>query len=286
MVALNIYFVKIFRKTLVFFNTSWYNTFILILTRQNMVFKLWSVGHIIYLLSPFILFGAVYFLTKNRSDKVKYIVGAIMGAISVGILIIRNIDIFIREGWDLEVIPLQVCHIGSVVAGLALLTKNKCLITTSFCFNLIPALLAMVFADALANYDTLLKIRPQTYIWGHIFIIVCALYGVFIFRPKCTKKDLLYALLFIGSLAVVAIICNSAFRAALGWEPNYFYLFDYKGTPLKFLYEALPTSTYGWFIINWFYTLTLLAVFVGVFIGFFFLMRWLVAKLDKTNSSL
>ena len=191
-----------------------------------MVFKLWSVGHIFYLLSPMIIFGLIYFFVAKRSEKVKNIVGLTLGIISVLILVVRNVDIFIRDGWDLEVIPLQVCHIGSAVAGLALIAKRRWLMATAFCFNLIPAFLAMVFADSLANYDTLLKIRPQTYIWGHIFIIVCALYGLLVFRPKFTKRDLFTALIFVGSAAVCAIVCNSAFRAAFAWEPNYFYLYD------------------------------------------------------------
>ena len=247
-----------------------------------MVFKLWSFGHILYLVSPFIIFLAIYFLVKNRSDKTKYIVGAVMGALSIIILVLRNVDICIRSGWDAEVIPLQVCHIGSIVVGLALLTKNKCLIVTSFCFNLIPAILAMVFADALANYDTILKIRAQAYIWGHILIVVGAFYGVFVFKPKCNVKDLIYSLIIIAVISIVAIICNSLFRHLFSWEPNYFYLFNYDGTPLKFLYQVVETSTYGWFIINWFYTISLFAFFVGVFIAFFFLIRLIVSKIgDK-----
>jgi len=222
-------------------------------------------------------------LVKNRSEKIKNIVGMVLGSISVAIIIIRNTDIFIRNGWDLEVIPLQVCHIGSIVAGLALLTKKKPLIVTAFCFNLTPALLAMVFADALANYDTLLKIRPQTYIWGHIFIILCALYAVAVFQPDCNRRDLFKSLGLISGLAVSAVICNSLFRECFAWEPNYFYLFNYEGTPLKFLYNAFPSSTYGWFSINWFYTLTLFTVFIGVFVALFFLMRWIVKKLSAKN---
>jgi uncharacterized membrane protein YwaF len=187
----------------------------------------------------------------------------------------------IRSGIDEEVIPLQVCHIGSVIAGLALIFKKKWLLSTAFCFNMIPAFLAMLFADALANYDTILKIRPQTYIWGHIFIIVCALYGLLIFKPRLEKKDLKHSIIFVGSMSVVAIICNSAFRALFSWEPNYFYLYDYKGTPLKFLYTILPSSTYGWFTINWLYTLTLIVVFVGVFIGLFYLSKIIINKLEK-----
>ncbi len=244
-----------------------------------MIFELWSVFHFLYMLSPFVIFIGIYFLIKKRSEKTKYIVGAVLGAISLLIIIVRNLDIFIRQGWDLEVIPLQVCHIGSIVTGIALLTKNKSLIVTSFCFNMIPAFLAMVFADSLANYETLLRIRPQTYIWGHIFIIVCALYGVFVIKPKLNNRNLLYSLALIGTTAIVAVICNSAFRVAFGWEPNYFYLYNYKGTPLKFLYDAFPSSTYGWFTINWFYTITLFAVFVAVFVGLFFMIKWILKKI-------
>ena len=149
-----------------------------------MVFKLWSIWHILYIVSPAIIFAGIYWWLRRATDKTKYIVGAVMGALSIFILILRNVDIFVRNGWDLEVIPLQVCHIGSIITGLALITKRKWMMATSFCFHIMPALLAMVFADALANYDTLLAIRPQTYVWGHILIIVCALYGMFVFLPR------------------------------------------------------------------------------------------------------
>ena len=204
-----------------------------------MKFEMWSFWHILYMISPFIIFASIYYFIRNKSKKEKENLGIILGVISILILVARNIDIFIRSGWDLEVIPLQVCHIGSLIAGLALITKRKWLISTAFCFNIIPAFLAMLFADALANYDTILKIRPQAYIWGHIFIIVCALYGVMVYLPKLAKKDLMHSLVFIGGMSVVAIICNSSFRATLDWEPNYFYLYNYEGTPLKFLYNIV-----------------------------------------------
>lgn len=245
-----------------------------------MQFEMWSIWHILYMISPFIIFYIFYILSKKWTDKTKDIVGCILGSISILILVVRNIDIYVRSGWGVEVIPLQVCHIGSLVAGVALIFKKKWLLLTSFCFNLIPAFLAMLFADALANYDTLWKIRPQTYVWGHIFIVVCALYGIFMYRPKFEKKHVFQSLVFVGILAIVAIICNSLFRKLFDWEPNYFYIFNYKGTPLKFLYQVVPASIYGWFEINWFYTLILLAVFVGVFIGMYFLAKQIVKILE------
>lgn len=122
-------------------------------------------------------------------------------------------------------------------------------------------------------------------IW-HIFIVVCALYGILVFRPRFTKRDLLHSLSFIGAMSLVAILCNSLFHAWLSWEPNYFYIYNYKGTPLKFLYEACPTSVYGWFSINWLYTITLFAVFVAVFIGLFFLAGRMAKKQAKEEQLL
>lgn len=245
---------------------------------------MWSIGHILYICSPFLMFFILYFLVANRSKRVKNICGYVLGGISILILIVRNVDIYSRQGWDLEVVPLQVCHIGSLIAGFALLFKKNWLVLTAFCFNMIPAVLAMVFADSLANYDTILKIRPQTYVWGHIFIVVCALYAVCIVHPQFTAKNLHQALCFVGGMAVLAILCNSLFRTLLGWEPNYFYLFNYKGTPLKFLYSAFPASVYGWFEINWFYTGVLLVVFIGVFVGMYYLAKWIVGVcVNKEN---
>lgn len=229
--------------------------------------------------------AALYFLLRNRSQRTVNIVGYVLGGLSVLILIVRNIDIYVRSGWDLEIIPLQVCHIGSIIAGIALIFKKKWMILTAFCFNMIPAVLATVFASSLANYDTLFKIRAQAYVWGHIMIVVCALYALLLLLPSFERKDLYKSIGFVGSLALAAIICNSLFRHLLGWTPNYFYLFDYKGTPLKFLYNVFPSSHYGWFEINWFYTGVLLIVFVGVFIGMYFLAKLIVNTLKKLQQS-
>lgn len=250
-----------------------------------MKFEMWSIWHILYIFSPFIIFAILYLALRKCTDKTKNIVGYVLGGISLLILIVRNIDIFVRSGWDVEVIPLQVCHIGNIVTGLALIFKKRWLILTSFGFNMIPAILATVFANSLANYDTLFKIRAQSYVWGHIFIIVCALYALLIYLPKFERKDLYKSMGFVGSLALVAIICNSLFRHLFNWTPNYFYLFNYNGTPLKFLYNVAPASRYGWFEINWLYTGVLLAVFIGVFIGMYHLAKLIVNTIKSKHEA-
>ena len=248
-----------------------------------MQFKMWSLLHIAYILSPFIIFALLFLLLRKRSDATKHVIGIIIGVLSISILVVRNVDIYLRSGWGVEVIPLQVCHIGSLIVGFALIFRKKWLLLISFCFNLTPAILAMVFADSLANYDTLFKIRPQTYIWGHILIVVGAFYGLFLYKNNFNKSDLFKSFYLIIPCLIIAIICNSVFRACLGWEPNYFYLFNHKGTPLKFLYTATPPSKYGWFEINWLYTLTLITVFIGVYLLFYLVAKLISKKIFKQS---
>ena len=237
-----------------------------------MVFEMWSIWHFIYMLSPFVIFALLYmFAVRGGSERTRDTVSLLLGILSLLILTVRNADIFAREGLDLEIIPLQVCHVGNIVTGLALILKKRWLLITSFCFNMVPAFLAMIFANSLANYDTLLRIRPQAYVWGHIIIVVIALWGIAAYKPRPTRRDVALSLSLISGILVTAIICNSAFRLIEGWEPNYFYLYNYEGTPLSFLYNPFPTINIGWFTINPIYVLVLFSVFLLVY----FVLLWL-----------
>ena len=190
--------------------------------------------------------------------KNKNVISYVLGTLSLFIIVIRNIDIYLRSDWGTEAMPLQACHIERIIAGLSLILKKKWLIDAAVCFNMILAT-SMVFSDSLANYDTHLEIHPQTYVWGH----VCALYNLLVYLSELARKDLLSSLIFVSIMCITTIICNSIFRTILNWGPNYFYLFNYKGTPLKFLYSLIPSSNYGWFEINWFYVLILILFYVS-----------------------
>lgn len=63
-----------------------------------MRFVMWSAGHYLLMLAPALIMTALYFLLRKRSDKVKYFVGVVIGIISLGILLLRNIDIYLSEG--------------------------------------------------------------------------------------------------------------------------------------------------------------------------------------------
>ncbi len=246
-----------------------------------MKFEVWSIWHYLYILSPFLLTVMLYLPVKKKSQRTKDNVAIALGIVNLLILLVRNVDIYLREGWDLEIIPLQVCHIGNIVVGLALITKKKWLLLSGFCFHLIPAFAAIIFAESLANYDTILKIRPQTYIWGHLAIFVGAVYGLLVYKPKFTKKDVVTSATVLGTCMLTAIVCNSLFRELFGWKPNYFYLFNASGTPFGFIYNVFPPIKFGWFEINIFYTVALIAIFIIMYVAMYGLATLLLKPPKK-----
>lgn len=205
-----------------------------------MQFEMWSIWHYIYILSPFIVLGLLYFLLKNKSDKTKYIVGVVIGVISLIIILGRNIDILVRNGFDPQTIPLQVCHFGNIMVFLALVFKNKTLAAVAFCLNMPFAYSSLIEAEALAGYSTIWAIRPQAYIWGHLFIVVGAIYPVLLQTIKFKMKHLFKAFAVVFILFVVAMLMNILFNGIGYTSINYFYAFDSGGVPFGMFENLVP----------------------------------------------
>lgn len=226
-----------------------------------MIFEMWSAWHIIYILSPFIIFAILYFALRNRSEKAKYIVGCVIGVISLGILITRNIDILITEGFHPEIIPLQVCHFGNIMVFIALVFRSKIATSILWTLNMLAAFASLVVADALTGYTDIYCIRAQAYIWGHLFIVLGALYAVGLKIVRIDFKSFLYGIGILLLLFNAAVVLNSYFNDVLGYSINYFYVYNSSGVPFDFLYIG-ERAHYGWFTINWIYTLSVAGIFL------------------------
>ncbi len=244
-----------------------------------MKFEMWSVWHYLLMLSPFIVFIPLYFLLRNKSYKTKYIVGIIIGVISLLILIIRNIDIYLNNGFDPEIIPLQVCHFGNILVFVALVFRSKIATSVLWTLNLLAAYASLIFADSLANYSNVLCIRAQAYIWGHLFIVLGALYAVILKIVRIDFKSFLWGILFLFIMLIPSIILNSYFNDVLGYHINYFYIYNSNGVPFEFLYIG-ERAKYGWFTINWFYTISLIVIFGAILYGIYNIQKLFYLK-DK-----
>lgn len=244
-----------------------------------MTFEMWSFWHILLMLAPIIAILILYFALRNKSYKTRYIVGVVIGCISLLILIIRNIDIAVTNGFDPEIIPLQVCHFGNIMVFIALVFRSKTATSIAWTLNLLAAYASLVYADSLTNYTDIACIRAQAYIWGHIFIVVGALYAVLLKIVRIDFKSFLYGLGVLVLLLIPAIILNSYFNDVLGYSVNYFYIYNSDGVPFEFLYIG-ERAQYGWFTINWIYTILVVLIFLVLMYGIYNIQKLLYLK-DK-----
>lgn len=244
-----------------------------------MQFKMWSFGHILFILSPFIVLAVLYFALRNKSYKIRYAVGVVIGVISLLILIIRNIDILVNNGFDPEIIPLQVCHFGNIMVFISLVFRSKTATSIAWSLNMFAAFCSLIVADALQGYQTILCIRAQAYIWGHLFIVVGAVYAVMLKIVRIDFKSFLIGIGVIFALLIPAIILNSYFNDVKGYSANYFYIYNSKGVPFEFLYIG-ERAQYGWFTINWIYTVSVTAIFTVIVYGIYNLQKLFYLK-DK-----
>ncbi len=244
-----------------------------------MKFELWSVWHILYILSPIIIMSILYFSLRKRSYKTRYIIGVIIGVLSLAVLITRNIDIYLSNGFDPEIIPLQVCHFGNIMVFISLVFRSKISTSIIWSLNLFAAFASLIFADSLANYNTIWCIRAQAYIWGHLLIVVGALYAVMLKIVRIDFKSFLYGIGVIFILLIPAIILNSYFNDVKGYSINYFYIYNADGVPLEFLYIG-ERAKYGWFTINWIYTISMILIFAVLLYGIYNIQKLFYRK-DK-----
>ena len=247
-----------------------------------MKFEMWSIWHIIYILSPAILMTILYFLLRKRSQKTIYIVGVIIGVLSLATITTRCVYYYMTHGFHPQEIPLQVCHFGNIVVFIALVFKSKTASAIAWSLNLAAAFSSIVLADSLAKYENVWDVLPQCYIWGHLLIVLGALYPVILKEIRMDLKSFFYGLAILFVLLIVAIVLNSYFNDVVGkdrdWFINYFYIYNSKGVPFDFIYDLGTRSQYGWFTINWVYTLTLIGVFIPVMFGIFMIPKLFYLK--------
>jgi len=246
-------------------------------------FKMWSWFHYLYILSPFIIMAALWLILRKRSEKTKYIVGVVIGCLSLAILLMRNIEIYVTVGFHPEIIPLQICHFGNIAVFIALVFKNKTAGAMAWCLNMICAFSSLIVADSLAGYPTFFMMRAQAYFWGHLFIVLGALYAVLFKIVRIDKKSFLLAIGCTAVLLVPAMILNAYFINVMAATPpiNYFYIFNYHGSPFEALYNLGTMYYYGWFSINYVYAAIIITIGIVGMTGFYYLQKLLQKFLFK-----
>jgi hypothetical protein len=225
---------------------------------------MWSFGHILFMLAPFVFTLILHKSTRGMTQEKKRQVGIYLSIVAILILVARNLEIWIKNdfSFDHEILPLQVCHFANFVLLWAFWKKSDVAFSLAFTLNLLAAFLSIVFADGLENYTSILNARGFAYIFGHIIIVVITLWAFlndFIF---ISLKSYIQSLIAVELMIVLSIFINNGMYALYGKYSNYFYTeHPESGTPLEWGFHLGKEYVYGSFKINYIYILMLMIVF-------------------------
>jgi len=256
-----------------------------------MQFHLWSPLHYFMMIGPFLFTVLLYFIYRNKDKKSQRKIGLILSLIAVGLLIARNIEIFVTHNYvfDYELVPLQICHFANFVLLYAFYKKSDTAFGLAFLFNLPLAFLSLLFADGLENYTTIINFRGQAYIWGHMLIVIITLYAYVVGFFKINIKNYFQVAFITTILYTLSVVVNNLFRIFLGENSNYFYADrPESGTPLDFFYNLGQITYIGDFQVNFTYIISLLFVgYIVIFLVYalaFELPKFLSYRLKRQNA--
>ncbi len=243
------------------------------------------------MIGPFLFTVLLYFIYRNKDKKSQRKIGLILSLIAVGLLIARNIEIFVTHNYvfDYELVPLQICHFANFVLLYAFYKKSDTAFGLAFLFNLPLAFLSLLFADGLENYTTIINFRGQAYIWGHMLIVIITLYAYVVGFFKINIKNYFQVAFITTILYTLSVVVNNLFRIFLGENSNYFYADrPESGTPLDFFYNLGQITYIGDFQVNFTYIISLLFVgYIVIFLVYalaFELPKFLSYRLKRQNS--
>ncbi|UPM56339.1 TMEM164 family acyltransferase [Gottfriedia acidiceleris] len=249
-----------------------------------MTFQMWSPFHFLFMASPFLFVTLFYFLFRRFNHQKIRLIGMCFSLIGIALLVGRNIEIYHKVNQiSPEEIPLQICHFANFILFFAFLFESELLFSIAFCFNLPAALVSIIFANGLTNYQSLLTWQGMAYLWGHMLIVGIVLWAYFNNMIVINLKILRKTMSLIIILYILSIFVNNLFMKWM--EPftsNYFYtMAPEKGTPLEYFYKLGKETTTLGLHYNPIYLLMLLLV--GLFVVFLFYLIYLFLNLVKNG---
>jgi len=243
-----------------------------------MTFDMWSTGHYLFMVSPFVLILLFTYFTKNNSLDKNRNIGIVLSVIAIVVLLLRNLEIWIKGdfAFSFELIPLQICHFANFVILIAFITKKQIWFNFALTLNMPAAFVSILFANSLTNYSTIISFRGFAYIVGHALLVLIPIWAYRVGFIKLDIKSLLKTFKVVAVLYISSIFINNLLYALSGSYANYFYtLKPERGTPLElffnwgqdvFILESFKFNPLYLILTGIFGLLVMMLVYIGFYI--------------------
>ncbi|WP_223588195.1 TMEM164 family acyltransferase [Neobacillus bataviensis] len=235
-----------------------------------MHFEMYTWPHYILMISPIIITCVIIKVMRGKSFEKQHLVGKVMAGILILFMVIRNINNFFMGNVVSDLIPLQLCHLSAwlIVPG-AIFTRNRYLSLIAITLSLPAGYISLVFADPLVHYSSLFEVSAICYVILHVFIVIGALYLIYIYRPKINFKDFLKSFAILAAYFLITIVLNNIFISH-GVPSFYFYsVIPEPGTPLETFYNWGTNYRVFGLTINPIYNLLVLSIATAIMLSIY-----------------
>lgn len=192
----------------------------------NILFKAYSIPHLIWLVLVVVEFVALYFIFRKKDYDSKFILLLVMSLS----LLMQYSQMFGAISINIKRLPLQLCNLGAYFILISLLTKNKKIFDFTVIINVVGVTLALLIPDL--DGKGLFYLYNMHFVLEHtnvlIVPILALLFNIF---PRVDIKSLKHALIgftiYFASVFVIGTAFN-AIKVATGndfWEANYLFMF-------------------------------------------------------------
>ena len=206
-----------------------------------------SAEHIISLVVGVFIIVGLYFILKNRSDRTKIAVLAILSLSGIAAVIFN----LVSWGSPLEYLPLHLCSLNAIVLPIAVVTRNRVLNNLLLLWSF-GALFALLVNVAVADAE-ILSLVFAFYYFPHVLEFGIP---ILMFLFKLVKKDVRCiastVAITAGSYTVIhfvnlAINSYAAKHNILDWASNvvhvnYMYSLAPENPLLELFYSIIPYS--------------------------------------------
>jgi len=178
-------------------------------------FHMWDMTHLVTISVMLILLISIYKYRKALIPHRRVI------RLTVGWLLIASrlsLDIWYvtTDQWSVQSsLPLELCSISSLLAGVMLLTKNKFLFEVLYFIAIGGAMMAIATPDLYFGFP---QYRYMQFFIDHFLLIFAPLMMIWLYDYKLTWHSIFKSFLFLNGLAAVVFVMNH-FLAA-----NYMFL--------------------------------------------------------------
>lgn len=210
-----------------------------------MIIKQFNLTYFLVLLIIVIYIALVSFLFKKRSQRQKDLFMVSLGMFNILFFLVYKICLS-QDDYEFIIwkeLPLQLCNINMFIIPLAVIFKNKYLLSFGFYVAPLAAIMAITFPELAFTNNSIFLMRNIGFYGTHSVI---AIMGILLFSLGYIKpnvKDFIPLTLAATVLSLFAFLINLLLFSITNVETNYFFTMHTSDISLlNLFYNLIPVK--------------------------------------------